>query len=163
MNAFVHIFSAWTWKMAWRDSRKDRDILTAAAALSIGLGNHLTIATVAPAFIVFVLWTDRARSLRARVVLGVAMAIVIGVSQYLYILIRTRQHAAMTERARAVFHPSLEPQDDLVCGQQACGRIGEIGRLADAQPGAVDRVAHLAVVERRAQPEIVRHQIGPPS
>lgn len=41
--------------LVWRDTRGDRDILIAAGALRIGLGNHLTIATVAPAFLVYVL------------------------------------------------------------------------------------------------------------
>jgi hypothetical protein len=90
-----------TWRViAWRETRLDRDLFVAIATLSVGLGNHLTIAAVAPAFVAYVLLTDARRALRPRVLTGLVVMVIIGVSQYGFILLRTWQQTPYLE-ARA--------------------------------------------------------------
>jgi hypothetical protein len=89
------------WRViAWRETRLDRDLFFAIATLSVGLGNYLTIAAVAPAFVAYVLLTDARRALRPRVLTGLVVMVIIGVSQYGFILLRTWQQTPYLE-ARA--------------------------------------------------------------
>lgn len=99
LGALLLMFAIWR-ILVWRDGRRDRDLLMAVAALSFGLGNHLTIAVVAPAFLVFVFSTDARRATRPRVLLASAALLFAGIAQYGYILLRTWQHAPYVE-ARA--------------------------------------------------------------
>jgi hypothetical protein len=77
--------------LAWRQTRRDRDLLLAVGSLSLGLGNHLTIAVVAPAFVLYALLTDARRTLRPRLLLLAAVFILLGFAQYGYIVLRTWQ------------------------------------------------------------------------
>ena len=90
VGALLLVTAVWR-VLVWRDSRRDRDVLTAVALLSLGLGNHLTIAAVAPAFIAFVLLVDARRALRPRVIGLGALFVCLGLAQYGYIMLRTWQ------------------------------------------------------------------------
>ncbi len=99
LGALLLMFAVWR-VLVWRDGRADRDLLLAVGALSFGLGNHLTIAVVAPAFLVFVFSTDARRARRPRLLLACALLLLAGIGQYGFILLRTWQHAPYVE-ARA--------------------------------------------------------------
>ena len=99
LGALLLMFAIWR-ILVWRDRRSDRDLLLAVAALSLGLGNHLTIAVVAPAFLLYVLATDAGAGLRPRVLIASALLLVAGIGQYGFILLRTWQQAPYLE-ARA--------------------------------------------------------------
>jgi hypothetical protein len=98
------LVAAATWRvLVWRDTRRLRDLLSAVALLAVGLGNHLTIATVAPAFVCFVLAVDRTAALAWRAVAGAVLLIALGLSQYFYILWRTaRQSPYLEASARSL-------------------------------------------------------------
>ncbi len=105
LNALLIAAALWR-VLAWSRTRRDRDLLTSIGLLSLGLGNHLTIATVAPAFVLFVLATDWRRAVRPRILLAGAGLILLGLAQYLFIILRTWQHAPYLE-ARASNLPEL--------------------------------------------------------
>lgn len=69
------------------------------AAWACGFGNHLTIAAILPAALVYGIWKDR-RVLQPRVALTAAIIGIAGVLQYAFIAIRTLQGASYLE-ARA--------------------------------------------------------------
>jgi hypothetical protein len=99
LTALLLMFAIWR-VIVWRDEKKDRDLLLAVAALSLGLGNHLSIAVVAPAFVAYVLVTDARRALRRRVLLASLGLVAIGIGQYGFIVLRTWQETPFLE-ARA--------------------------------------------------------------
>ena len=90
VGALLLVTAVWR-VLVWRESQRDRDLLTAVALLSLGLGNHLTIAAVAPAFIAFVVLVDARRALRPRVIGFGALFVCLGLAQYGYIVLRTWQ------------------------------------------------------------------------
>jgi hypothetical protein len=71
-------------------------LLAAVAAFGLGLGNHLTIVGLVPASILFVLWRDR-RALRFRLIVVAAAVLLLCVSQYGLIILRTWQQAPYLE------------------------------------------------------------------
>jgi len=94
--------------LRWSRTRRDRDLHLAVACAALALGNHLTILAVAPAAILFTLLVDWRRVVRPRA-LVVNLAIgAAGLAQYLYIIVRTRQHAGFLE-ARAANLAELLP------------------------------------------------------
>lgn len=84
------LLAAALWRvLVWRDTRRTRDLLAVVALLSLGLGNHLTIATVAPAFLVFALAVDARAVTRWRTAVAAIAIVCAGLAQYGYILWRT--------------------------------------------------------------------------
>jgi hypothetical protein len=83
----------------WEATRRERDLYLMVAVFALSLGNHLTIAAVAPALIGFVLVTDR-RAIRWRTAVISALIVIAGLCQYGFILLRTAQNAPYLE-ARA--------------------------------------------------------------
>ncbi len=83
----------------WEASRRERDLYLMVAVFAMSLGNHLTIAAVAPALIGFVFVTDR-RAIRWRTAVISALIVIAGLCQYGFILLRTAQNAPYLE-ARA--------------------------------------------------------------
>jgi hypothetical protein len=71
-------------------------VLAAVAAIGLGSGNHLTIAGLAPACVVYVLWRDR-KVVTARFVMAAAAILVACWSQYLFIIVRSLQGAPYLE------------------------------------------------------------------
>lgn len=80
-------------------------LLGAVAALSLGAGNHLTIVGLVPPFVLYVLLRNR-RALTARVIGAAAVLILLGISQYGFIVLRTLQGAPYLE-SRASSLPEL--------------------------------------------------------
>jgi hypothetical protein len=88
--------------LSWGRSGRLSRLLGAAAGFAIGLGNHLTIVGIVPASVLYVYLKNR-RVLTARVVAAAAVILIVGVSQYGLIVVRTRQGAPyMESRADSV-------------------------------------------------------------
>lgn len=82
--------------LEWGTRRSVGWLLGAVAVLSLGLGNHLTIVALAPACVIYVLVRDR-RALTARVIAAGALLVLLGLSQYGLILLRTHQGGTYLE------------------------------------------------------------------
>lgn len=89
------LFSA----VRWQASRRDRDLYLMVGVFALSLGNHLTVTTLVPGLLAFVLVTDRA-AIRLRTVAVSALIVAAGLAQYGFIVLRTLQHAPYLE-ARA--------------------------------------------------------------
>lgn len=85
--------------LRWRASGRTRDLYLMVAAFALSLGNHLTVTTLAPALLAFVVVTDR-RAVRVRTAVISALIVVAGLAQYGFIVLRTLQNAPYVE-ARA--------------------------------------------------------------
>ena len=90
--------------LAWGAHAGIRRLLWAVAAFGAGLGNHLTLAGILPACILFVVLRDR-RVLTPRVLAAAVAVLLLGMSQYGFIVLRTVQHA-----------PYLESRADTLAG-----------------------------------------------
>jgi hypothetical protein len=82
--------------LAWSATGRVAWLLVAIAAFGLGFGNHLTIIGLIPAAILFVLWRDR-RALTFRVMVVATVILMLCVSQYGFIILRTRQQALYLE------------------------------------------------------------------
>ena len=95
--------------LAWSASGGTARLLAAVAAFGLGLGNHLTIVGLVPASMLFVLWRDR-RALTFRVMAMAALVLLLCVSQYGFIILRTWQQAPYLESsARTLSELSTVP------------------------------------------------------
>ncbi len=74
----------------WRTGARDPLLWLAAFTLGLGLGNHLTIVFVAPAALVL-LWSERQRWFRVRVLLPAVLAFILGLSIYVYLPLAAAQ------------------------------------------------------------------------
>ncbi|MBN1657150.1 MAG: DUF2723 domain-containing protein [Anaerolineae bacterium] len=68
----------------WREGSSDRWLWLAALVLGLGLGNHITLLFAAPAALIL-LWPERRRWLRPRVVLPALALFVAGLCVYVYL------------------------------------------------------------------------------
>jgi hypothetical protein len=82
--------------LSWRARSGPGRLLAAIAAFALGLGNHLIIVGLAPACVLYVLLRD-VRALNARLVAGAFLIMLLGVSQYGFIVLRSRQEAPYLE------------------------------------------------------------------
>jgi hypothetical protein len=82
--------------LAWGARGGTGRLLAAFGAFAIGLGNHLTIAGLVPAFAIYVLTRGR-RVWSVRLIAGGALLLAIGLGQYALILVRTQQGAPYLE------------------------------------------------------------------
>lgn len=125
--------------LAWGRGAPPRStarLLVAIGLASLALGHHLTIVFVAPALLVYALGTDARAALRPRVLLGGALLVLLGLSQYLLILVRTRQGAAYLGSYAANLRELL----DVMRGAQFAGRLGAF----DVRTVVAERVPELA-------------------
>src|SRR5262245_41290840 len=77
-------------------------LLLAVAAFGLGMGNHLTLIGILPAGLIFVVLRDR-RVLSPRMIAAAAAVLLLTVSQYGFIILRTRQGAPYLEsEARSI-------------------------------------------------------------
>ncbi len=83
----------------WQATRRQRDLYLMVATFALSLGNHLTVTTLCPALLAFVLVIDR-RVVRVRTVVVSMLLVIAGLAQYGFILLRTAQNAPYLE-ARA--------------------------------------------------------------
>jgi hypothetical protein len=74
----------------WRVGGKDWLLYLAAFSLGLGLGNHLTLVFVVPPALIL-LWPERRRWLRARILLPGMALFLLGLSVYLYLPLAARQ------------------------------------------------------------------------
>ena len=81
----------------WTDTRRTRDLMLAVGMAAIAVGNHLTIVMVAPGLIVMVLATDWRFALTPRRIAAMAALCLLGLSQYLLIVVLTHAHAPYLE------------------------------------------------------------------
>jgi hypothetical protein len=82
--------------LAWGARGGTRRLLAAIGAFALGLGNHLTIVGMAPAFALYVFARDR-HVLTVRTIAASALVLFMGVAQYFLIVVRTRQEAPYLE------------------------------------------------------------------
>jgi Protein of unknown function (DUF2723) len=82
--------------LAWGARGGTARLLAAFGAFAMGLGNHLTIAGLVPAFAIYVLTRGR-RIWSVRLIAGGALLLAIGLGQYALILVRTHQGAPYLE------------------------------------------------------------------
>jgi hypothetical protein len=80
----------------WSESKRDRDLYFAIAACAISLGNHLSVAALAPALVLYV-WLVHPPSINLRNVAVGAVIVAAGLAQYLFIIVRTLQQAPHVE------------------------------------------------------------------
>ena len=79
--------------LSWREGGGDGRLWLAGLALGLGLGNHLTLIFILPALLVL-LWPERRRWLRARVLIPAISLFLVGLSVYVYLpLAAARQPA----------------------------------------------------------------------
>ena len=82
--------------LAWGARGGTGRLLAAFGAFAVGLGNHLTIVGLVPAFAIYVLTRGR-RVWSGRLIAGGALLLAIGLGQYALILVRTHQGAPYLE------------------------------------------------------------------
>ena len=89
------LLAAIVWTLAaWQQSGKRRWLKAAVVLAAISVGHHLTIVTVVPALVLFVLQTDLREGRRPRFIAFAAIVTLLGLAQYSFILVRTYQGAA---------------------------------------------------------------------
>jgi hypothetical protein len=93
--------------LVWGDRLRPAWLLGAIAATAAAFGNHLTIVGVVPAYIVYVLVRDR-KALTARVVALATVFVLLGVAQYGFIVLRTKQRALYLESRANSFSEVVE-------------------------------------------------------
>jgi len=77
--------------LRWRAGGSDRHLWLAALTLGLGLGNHLTLIFAAPAALIL-LWRQRGRWLRARVLLPCLALFLVGLGVYVYLPLAARHN-----------------------------------------------------------------------
>ena len=87
--------------LRWHLRRRDRDFYLACLLYALSFGNHLTMITLLPAIIYLVWATDRRTFTEWRKVGIVAVFIVLGAAQYLYIIVRSLQPDTLYLETRA--------------------------------------------------------------
>jgi 4-amino-4-deoxy-L-arabinose transferase-like glycosyltransferase len=68
----------------WRNNGRDGNLWLAGLVMGVGLGNHLTLAFVAPAALVL-LWPERSRWFRVRALLPTMLLFILGLGVYAYL------------------------------------------------------------------------------
>jgi len=88
------VVTAMIWALLrWRRCGQSRWFFAAIAAFSIGLGHHTSIVTIGPAVAVFAIAVAPRFALRPTTVAAILSLFALGFSQYLFVLVRTRQGA----------------------------------------------------------------------
>jgi len=88
--------------LLWGASGRPTWLLASVAAFSLALGNHLTVVGIAPAMLGYVLLKNR-RAVTVRIAMAACGLLLLGVAQYGFIVVRTRQNASYLEsRARSL-------------------------------------------------------------
>lgn len=91
----------------WASTQRDRDLYLTVGVFALSLGNHLTVATIAPALLLFVL-VVRPRTVAPRTIAVSAFLLLLGLAQYGFIILRTRQHAPYLEAQATNVHELYE-------------------------------------------------------
>lgn len=79
------------------EARRGAALYAAVVLFALAIGNHLTIAFTVPALALYAVLVDRRRALAPRTLLTSALIMIAGLAQYLFIILRTRQHVPYLE------------------------------------------------------------------
>jgi hypothetical protein len=109
---------AWT-LLSWAESGRRRWLYAAVMLAALSVGHHLTIVTVVPALVAFVLLTRPREGLRPKFIALVALAVTLGLAQYGFVLLRTYQGAPYLGSAAR----NLTELCDVVRGRQFGDRL----------------------------------------
>ena len=82
--------------LRWGRRGDSATLLGAVAVFAAGLGNHLTIVSTAPAAVLYAIAANRA-AITGRVLAAASLICVLGLAQYGFIVVRTRQDAVYLE------------------------------------------------------------------
>ncbi len=103
----------------WAQTRVPGQLELAVFLAALALAHHTTAATVAPALVAYVLWTDRRAGLAPRFLARGAALVALGLLAYAYVLVRNLQGASyLGARAR-----SLSELWDVMRGASFQGRL----------------------------------------
>jgi hypothetical protein len=83
--------------LIWHQTRKVGYLYLGIGLYALSFGNHMTVVTLIPAVIYIVLVTDYRVLLDAKKVLIMAGLVLLGASQYLYVIIRAHQQPLLNE------------------------------------------------------------------
>lgn len=83
--------------LRWQQTRRERDLLAAVAVAALALGHHPTIVMTVPALVLFVLLVDWRVLLRPLTIAASLGLVALGLSQYLFVMLRTVQRAPYIE------------------------------------------------------------------
>jgi len=83
--------------LIWERRREDRYLYLACAVYALSFGNHLSMVTLLPAFVLFVLWADPEVTARRRNWLVIGLIVLVAASQYGYLWIRSHQELLYSE------------------------------------------------------------------
>jgi hypothetical protein len=114
------LLAAIVWTLTvWQQSGERRWLRAAVVLAAISAGHHLTIVTIVPALVLFVLLTNLREARRPRFIAFAAVVTLLGLAQYVFILVRTRQGAAYLGSAAR----NLAELIDVVRGSQFGNRM----------------------------------------
>lgn len=83
--------------LRWDRTRRMRDLYVAAGIFALSLGNHLIVIALVPALVLFPLLTAPRQVLRPKPIAVALVLVLLGLCQYGFIIVRTRQHALYLE------------------------------------------------------------------
>jgi len=83
--------------LVWHQTRKVGYLYLGVGLYALSFGNHMTVVTLIPAVVYIVLATDYRVLLDAKKVLIMAGLVLLGASQYLYVIIRAHQQPLLNE------------------------------------------------------------------
>ena len=83
--------------LIWHQTRKAGYLYLGVGLYALSFGNHMTVVTLIPAVVYIILATDYRVLLDARKVLIMAGLVLLGASQYLYVIIRAHQQPLLNE------------------------------------------------------------------
>jgi len=82
----------------WFQTRRVKYFYLFMLVYALSFGNHMTMITIFPAILIFVLITDATMIGNWRIILAGLGSIALGAGQYIYLYIRTAQHAVYLEQ-----------------------------------------------------------------
>ncbi len=128
--------------LRWSDTRRPAHLYAAVAVFALSVGNHLTVIGLVPALALFTLLTSPRTVLHPKSI-GILLALVVlGLSQYLFILLRTLQGAPYLEsRAR-----NLTELWAVMTARRFAHEIGAFSS-GDLLSVRVPHIAHLLFIE----------------
>jgi hypothetical protein len=149
--------------LAWEARRRAAVFYLAIGCLALGLGHHTTIVLLAPAVALYVLLVDRRFALRLRTLAAVAALILAGLTQYLFVIVRSLTPGAYLESQAT----DLQGLAAIIAGRQFSDGLFAfppgvvllerlpwiLGSVIAAEltvPGLLAAVVGLAVLGRRA-------------
>ncbi len=113
LNAFLLITSIYL-LVRWQESGRSKWLYSFFLVYALSFGNHLTMITVFPAFLAFILLIDKKIIFRGKTLLAASAAVLLGAGQYLLLILRSIQEAPYLEHR--VFN--LQDLFTLVSGRQ---------------------------------------------